>query len=158
MKSFIAIGIFALLSFTACNNTEKQEHNHKAHQEEAKEHHEDHAEQTEAKEETLHLNNGKKWIANQATQDGMTKMQTILNDYFNNGGADSAALAEALEKETSSIIRQCDMTGADHDQLHIILKPMLDRIKSIKTNGSVDDMKRLYLLLNDYFDHFETAK
>ena len=159
MKSLVTLTVAALFIFTACNNTEPAEHNHKAHQEEGKEQHDEHASHdAEKPAETLHLNNGKKWIANQATQDGMAKMQATLTDYFNNGGTDYAALAASLENESASIIKQCDMTGPDHDQLHLILKPMLDKIKAIKTTGSQDDMKRLYMLLEDYFDQFETAK
>lgn len=159
MKLLTIFTIATLLTFSACNNTESVEHNHEAPEVAAKEQHDDHAgHETTKQEETLHLNNGKKWIANQATQDGMAKMQATLMEYFNNRGTDYAALAKTLDNETSSIIKQCDMTGQDHDQLHIILKQMLDKIKIIKENGSQDEMKRLYMLLNDYFDHFETAK
>ena len=41
-------------------------------------------------------------------------------------------LGEALSKETSYIIKSCDMKGEPHDQLHLVLVPILEEITDLK--------------------------
>lgn len=155
----------AIIGFsTACSNQSKhddkheQHADHDGHDHDAKSDqdagHEEHHANTE---ETLHLNNGKKWIVNDATEVGMKNMQAILINFAEKKSTDFAKLGEALGKETETLINKCDMTGPDHDQLHIVLHPMLSAIGGIK-KGNTADVLKLSNLLGDYFKHFTTAK
>lgn len=107
--------------------------------------------------EGLALNNGEKWIANEETQIGMKRIDSILK---NNTSSDGKTLADALSKETSYIIKSCDMKGEPHDQLHIVLVPILEEITDLKDVNEADKLnnKVAYLkgLVNIYFQYFKT--
>ncbi len=107
--------------------------------------------------EGLELNKGKKWIANVETHIGMKRIDSILKQ---NTSLDGKALGEALSKETSYIIKSCNMKGEAHDQLHIVLVPILEEITEIKDVTEVDKLKdkSAYIkgLVNTYFKYFKT--
>jgi len=107
--------------------------------------------------EGLVFNNGEKWIANSETHIGMKRINSILK---NNTTTDGKVLGEALSKETSYIIKSCDMKGEAHDQLHVVLVPILEEITDIKdvADSSVLENKVSHLksLVNTYFKYFKT--
>ena len=106
--------------------------------------------------EGLTLNNNKKWTANKETHIGMKKIDSILK---NNSFSDNKLLGEALSKETSYIIKSCNMTGEAHDQLHIVLVPILEEITEIKDISNTDELKskttNLKRLVSAYFKFFK---
>lgn len=107
----------------------------------------------------LRLNNGEKWIVNNATQIGVAKMDSILKSFNSNKDENYLGLGNNLSQQTSFIIKSCDMTGEAHDQLHVVLVPMLDEIYILKDSNIIDEQKRatnnLQLLINIYYDHFK---
>ncbi len=106
--------------------------------------------------EGLTLNNNKKWTANKETHVGMKKIDSILKS---NSFSDNKLLGEALSKETSYIIKSCNMTGEAHDQLHIVLVPILEEITEIKDISNTDELKskttNLKRLVSAYFKFFK---
>ena len=107
--------------------------------------------------EGLTLNSTEKWIANTETHIGMKRIDSILK---NNTALDGKTLGEVLSKQTSYIIKSCDMTGEAHDQLHIVLVPILEEITDIKEteNSLVLEEKVTVLqgLIMTYFEYFKT--
>lgn len=107
----------------------------------------------------LKLNNGEKWIVNEATQIGVTKMDSIIKSFNSSKGDNFIELGNNLSKQTSYIIKNCDMTGEAHDQLHVILVPMLDEIWILKESKKVEDCSKalngLESLIEAYFTHFK---
>ncbi len=108
---------------------------------------------------TLRLNNGEKWIANTETQIGIIKMDSIITSFKSNKEDDFMELGQKLSKQTSFIIKSCDMTGVAHDQLHVVLVPMLDEISILKESEDAIESKKalveLESLIEAYFKHFE---
>ncbi len=106
--------------------------------------------------EGLTLNKNEKWLANTETHVGMKRIDSILK---NNTASDGKTLGEALSKQTSYIIKSCDMTGEAHDQLHIVLVPILEDITDIKDieNSSALEKKVTALqgLIVTYFEYFK---
>ena len=106
--------------------------------------------------EGLTLNNSEKWIANEETHIGMQRIDSILK---NNSSSDGKTLGNLLSKETSYIIKSCDMTGEAHDQLHVVLVPILEEITDIKDNTNPSKLKgkvsHLQSLINTYFKYFK---
>ena len=104
----------------------------------------------------LILNNGEKWIANKETHIGMHRMDSILK---NNRTSDGNLLGDALSKETSYIIKSCDMKGEAHDQLHVVLVPILEEITEIKDVVNANELEQktttLKRLIATYFDYFK---
>lgn len=106
----------------------------------------------------LHLNNGEKWIVNNATQIGVTKMDSTLQSFTSNKDDNYLQLGNNLSKQTSFIIKSCDMTGEAHDQLHVILVPMLDEIYVLKDSQNLEEHKSAVIslgsLINTYYMYF----
>ena len=106
--------------------------------------------------EGLTLNNTEKWLANTETHVGMKRIDSILK---NNTASDGKTLGEALSKQTSYIIKSCDMTGEAHDQLHIVLVPILEEITDIKDIENSSELEKkvtvLQGLIVTYFEYFK---
>lgn len=167
MKHLLLIITLSLFAFTSCKNNENnndssenmsskmEEQNKKEAAARAIAENEASA-QHAVENETLHLNNGKKWTVNEATQVGMTNIKALLTDYVKNDKTDHVALATAMSKETATLIGKCDMVGRDHDMLHVILMPILDSIDGIKQSKSAEPIMDLSVHLSEYFKHFQT--
>lgn len=115
-------------------------------------------ENNEAEEETvgkLILNNGNKWQANAETTEGITKMLTAVNEYLKKGDTDSKKLGEGLEKNFTTILQKCTMSGAAHEQLHNFLLPLKAKIEKLKETDNVESVKEIQAYLNDYGNYFE---
>lgn len=97
----------------------------------------------------LKLVNGEKWKANVETAFGMQQIESILKKFKDLKRRDYKNLAAILSKETSAIIKSCNMTGEAHDQLHLVLVPILDEIIKLKEDLSLADK-------NTAFQNIET--
>lgn len=106
--------------------------------------------------EGLTLNNNQKWLANKETHIGMNRIDSILK---NNTTSDAKVIGEALSKQTGYIIKSCNMTGEAHDQLHIVLVPILETIGDLKEAQNTSELeiktKNLQRLTTTYFNFFK---
>ena len=107
----------------------------------------------------LKLDNGKKWVVNNETHIGISKMDSVIKAFDDGDKKDYLKLGKDLSIQTSYIIRNCNMQGEAHDQLHVILVPMLNEISILKeTNNKQENkkvLKNLEGLIDDYFIHFK---
>lgn len=107
----------------------------------------------------LKLDNGKKWVVNEETQIGVNKMDSLIIAFNKGDEKDFLNLGKDLSAQTSFIIRSCNMQGEAHDQLHVVLVPMLDEIFILKESNSKQESKRalnnLEELIDEYFNHFK---
>ena len=87
-------------------------------------------------------------------------MDSILRVFRSDSTKDYVALANALSQQTSVIIKKCSMTGEPHDQLHVVLVPMLDEISKLKESEPdalpEKALHQLEILIAAYFKHFTT--
>jgi len=108
----------------------------------------------------LSLKNGAKWKANEATTQGITNMQEIINNNISDSKFSSLTKkGELLEEEMKVIFEKCDMTGEAHDQLHNFLLPLVKKFRALKDASNLDEF---YLMeqevknyLETYTDYFE---
>ena len=104
----------------------------------------------------LTLNNNEKWVANEETHIGMKRIDSILN---NNTSTSGKVLGDILSKQTSYIIKSCDMEGEAHDQLHVVLVPILEEITDIKDVENTSELEKkvtnLQSLTATYFEYFK---
>lgn len=107
----------------------------------------------------LKLDHGNKWQVNPETQQGIVKMDSIINAFKGNNAADYNILGNLLAKQSGYIIKNCTMEGEPHDQLHVVLMPMLEDISTLKESGNEADLKQasqnLNTLIQAYYKHFE---
>lgn len=108
----------------------------------------------------LKLDQGKKWVANLETQEGVEKMDSLITAFKHSGSTAYQSLGEDLSEQTGYIIKNCTMQGESHEQLHVVLLPMLSEISILKdssaTNASKKALNELDHLINGYFDHFKS--
>lgn len=109
--------------------------------------------------ETLILDNGKKWIVNSETHEGMTQIKVILDNMDPLTLDDYSSMVNSFNEQTSFIISNCSMTGEPHNQLHHVLHPILDAINDLENattmQGCDEATTAIEANITDYFDHFE---
>ena len=101
---------------------------------------------------SLRLNSGEKWIVNNETHVGVSKMDSIITAHKTNKEDNYINLGNNLSKQTSFIIKSCNMTGEAHDQLHVILVPMLDEISILKESNKLEESKSAFIKLEELID------
>ncbi len=86
-------------------------------------------------------------------------MDAIISAFKTNNKTDYKTLGEDLSKQTSFIIKHCSMKGESHDQLHVVLLPMLDEISILREDTNHKKKKlalhNLELLVSTYFKFFK---
>lgn len=106
----------------------------------------------------LKLNANQKWIANAETHEGVLKIDSIMSAFKTNKSTDYKSLGSKLSKQTSYIIKHCSMKGESHDQLHVVLIPMLDEISVLREENDAQKTKMAFhnmeQLIGAYFKFF----
>ena len=111
--------------------------------------------------QTLILNQGKPWLVNHETHIGITKIDSLITNFATSKDENYKHLGASLSKQTSFIIKNCSMTGTPHDQLHVVLVPILDEISIMReTNDDLTLKKtalsKLKVYIETYYEHFTT--
>ncbi len=104
----------------------------------------------------LMLNNGQKWNANLETHVGVQKMDSIIKSFRIEKSENYGVLAENLSVQTNFIIKNCTMKGEEHDQLHLVLLPMLEQITALKEiENKEKTLNSLEASIKKYFEYFK---
>lgn len=104
-------------------------------------------------------NNNNPWIVNNKTHIGFNNIETLIIDFKSLNDKNYSILGKLLAKQTSFIIKNCNMKGEAHEQLHIVLLPILDDISILKENSTIPQKKeallRLTVYIKTYFKYFK---
>lgn len=101
-------------------------------------------------EETLRLNNGKRWEANIETTNCVKNMITTMNDFVALDNLEAyTELAEKLKQEFAIIFEKCTMKGEAHNQLHHFLIPINKEFDKL-SSSNVETCKASFNRLNDH--------
>ena len=110
-------------------------------------------------ENKIDLDNGKRWIANQETTEGINAMFQLINSFKETENIDSYKnLADSLNSEFNIILKKCTMKGEAHDQLHNYLFPMKEKFEQLSSNdlseskNAFEDLKMHVSLYKKYFE------
>ncbi|GGG48069.1 hypothetical protein GCM10010976_19310 [Bizionia arctica] len=79
----------------------------------------------------IQLDNGKKWTANPETNIGVEKMKGILKNQVTDRLSDYHNLAIQLTSEKNYVIKECTMKGPSHENLHIWLLPLMEKLEAL---------------------------
>lgn len=105
------------------------------------------------------LNDGVKWDANQETNEGVDKMKNHLESYTTATIEEYHTLASALNEDKNFVIKNCTMKGASHDNLHVWLMPLIDKIEALSETKSVDEASKIKQSIgenvNAYSNYFQ---
>ncbi len=145
IKYFITsvVVIFALSSCggTAAEKGDTHTHNeHEHHKEEnqANETHEHNEADGHKHEKALKMNGEKKWKSDNTTFTAYSQMKDLMEAFNAKADADKnyADLAMMLAAQTDLTVSSCSMTGAPHDNLHLVLEPLIAQINLLKKNDA----------------------
>jgi len=90
---------------------------------------------TETNQTQLQLNNGQKWKLDEATRQNMKEIKAHISQASHASGGLSG---DELEKHADKLIKECRMTGPDHDALHAWLGTFLQHVQALKTNRDAE--------------------
>ena len=131
----LTIIITLVLLVSACGKTDKKEAVIKTKEKvEAKDHN--------INNDWIHdiqLDNGLKWLANIETTQGVDKMLNILKEDQSKTVVDYHNLADKLNVVKNKLVKECTMTGPPHDNLHIFLHPLIDKISHLQKVSTIQD-------------------
>jgi hypothetical protein len=108
--------------------------------------------------EEIVLNGDSKWNANKETTEGVEKMILLIKKDNSQTMEDYKNLANQLNEQKNYIVKECTMTGASHDNLHVFLLPLITKIKELENTNSVEEgaVKKVAILehLEEYHNYF----
>lgn len=76
----------------------------------------------------IKLDNNSKWKANVESTQGVNAMLDLIKKSNLKTVEDYHALGTTLDEEKNIIIKECTMTGPSHDNLHVFLLPLVEKI------------------------------
>lgn len=107
----------------------------------------------------IQLDNGSKWDANIETTEGVNKMLDMLKSTETKSTEGYHALASNLNEVKNFVVKECTMEGPSHDNLHVFLHPLIEKIEALGKVTTVDEgakiKKSIKENLDGYFNYFE---
>ena len=156
MKKSVFIILIITTVVASCKNTEKKEKNSNSE--------EPVQEQVDAILSTqwmndIQLNDGSKWEANIETTEGVIKMQKLLKTQATTTIEEYHLIANKLNAMKNKVVKECTMKGASHDNLHIWLYPLIEKVTALTESNHISDASKIKQSivenLNAYSDYFE---
>lgn len=110
----------------------------------------------------LALNNGTKWKADSVTNHNVANLRSIADNFklkSTPSPSNYQKLSADLNTGLNKMIKECKMTGADHDALHMWLQPILEEKAELKNNTDTEIagtiFKSIDKRLDNYNNYFE---
>jgi hypothetical protein len=94
-------------------------------------------------EKKIALDGSNKWMANEETTLGVNKMLDLLENLDTSSEIDYTALGTDLKNEINIVIQKCSMKGPSHDNLHVFLMPLIEKVDALQASRSIEDNKLL---------------
>lgn len=86
----------------------------------------------------IQLDKGSKWDANLETTEGVDNMLQLLKTSNTETVEDYHQLASKLNEEKNVVVKKCTMKGPSHDNLHVFLHPLIEKIGALGKVSSTD--------------------
>ena len=87
----------------------------------------------------IQLNGIQKWEANAETNEGILKMKNTIKSQTTNTLEAFEKLAIQLNDDKNFVVKNCTMKGASHDNLHIWLMPLIEKIDALSKAKTIED-------------------
>ena len=165
-KTLLSIAIIAFI-LSSCNNSKKvdqatEQNTQKETEIVSHENHEANQEENVLNNNWMNeiqLNNDSQWTANIETNEGVQKMKDILKTQTTSTIADYHKLASELTVAKNYVIKECTMKGPSHDNLHVWLLPLMEKIDALEESNTIEDASKIKQSIienvNAYDNYFE---
>jgi len=107
-------------------------------------------------ENEIQLNGTDKWAANEETTEGVRKMRYILNHTEIGPKMNFNELGNQLKSEINVIIKECSMKGASHDNLHVFLMPLIEKVDALREETDMEKNKALFTSIFFNLEAYDT--
>ena len=150
MKKAAILGLVLSISLMGCKEAQKEETI--ITEQTAVEQKEDaHGEQNNWMSQ-IQLDKESKWKANIETTEGIQAMSSRIAEDESNSIKHYKKLASDLNDLKNNIIKECTMEGESHDNLHVFLVPLVDKIEAL---GEVNSVHEGAEITKDIREHLE---
>ena len=158
MKRTIMVMILCTLPFASCKQESKENQKNSETQSETIAVEKKHELNNDWVNEII-LNNGIKWQANQETTDGVLRMLELITNSQTSTVEDYLKLGNGLNEIKNTVVKECTMKGASHDNLHIWLHPLIEKIALLQKTENPKDGAQITSNIKEhleaYYDYFE---
>ncbi len=107
----------------------------------------------------IKLNSGNKWEANLETSQGVENMLKLVASSNPNSIEDYHNLAAELNEQKNYIVKKCTMKGPSHDNLHVFLHPLIEKIAALGKISSIEEGAKITAGIKEnlqgYYDYFK---
>lgn len=104
----------------------------------------------------IQLNNGSKWEANIETTEGVEKMQELLKTQTTSSIIEYHLLASKLNDVKNELVKECTMKGASHDNLHLWLYPLIEKINTLSNVDKLNEAAKIKQSVEDNLNNYST--
>lgn len=158
-KTILTAAIISALLFGCNENKTKHDNSETVHTEQ-----DDHANHKmegldNSWREEIQLDGSKKWEANIETTESVDKMKSIIGRTKTETVEDYHALAKELNEVKNYLVKSCTMEGPSHDNLHIFLHPLIEKIGALGKVTTVAEGSEVLTSIKEnldgYYQYFE---
>jgi hypothetical protein len=145
MKKFLTIWVLSIL--LACNDAGDNKAKNVV-----EDRHEKHA-----GDKTLQLNNGKKWQADSSTNNNVSNLQAVIQQFYNNNNLSLPAYkitGGELQAGLDKMVRECRMKGPDHDALHLWLVPLMQQVKDLNKAATTEEANLIFTGIDQHINQY----
>ncbi len=103
----------------------------------------------------IQLNNNSKWDANIETTQGVDAMLKYIDESNPETVENYLALANELNDEKNFLVKECTMTGPSHDNLHIFLHPLIEKINHLPKTSSIEEGSEITKSINENLEAYK---
>ncbi|MCB0466463.1 MAG: hypothetical protein KDC78_12445 [Aequorivita sp.] len=107
----------------------------------------------------IKLDNGSKWEANLETTEGVNKMLSLIKASEPKTVEDYHALASKLNEDKNVVVTKCTMEGPSHDNLHVFLHPLIEKIEALGKVSTVQEGAEVTTSIKEnlegYYNYFQ---
>jgi len=143
MKNLLFLTALISITFTSCSQIKKENTTikpvNKEHAVEKKSVQQENIKVDNYWLSEIKLNNGDKWEANIETTQGVDKMIYLINTSKPKNVDDYLTLANTLNDVKNNLVKACTMKGPSHDNLHIFLHPLIEKINLLLKTKTMEE-------------------
>ncbi|MEM0517185.1 hypothetical protein [Aequorivita flava] len=163
-KTILSLAIISAV-LVSCNDA-KHKHESTDAVKTTEETHEHHMEEMAAETHAINnawvdeikLDNGSKWEANVETTEGVDKMLNMVKTSETNTVDDYHNLASKLNEVKNFVVKECTMEGPSHDNLHVFLHPLIEKIEALGKVSTTDEGSEITASIKEnlegYYNYF----
>jgi len=104
--------------------------------------------------EAISLDQGAKWAANAETTSGVAQMTFLIANTKAESAGDYRNLGDGLNEIKNYIVKECTMTGASHDNLHVWLYPLIEKVGELQKVETVESGRTLTDDIKGHLDKY----